>query len=58
MMKKKLMIQQKTNSPICLTCTTTKMLQYLPTAEVSTIISHHYDDVLEKRFFMLLVISS
>ena len=34
------------------------MLQYLPTAEVSTIISHHYDDVLEKRFFMLLVISS
>ena len=56
-MKKKLMIQQKTDSLICLACITAKMLQYLPTGEVSTIISHDYDDVLEKRFFRLLVIS-
>ena len=41
MMKKKLMIQQKTDSPICLACTTAKMLQCLPSGEVLTIVSHH-----------------
>ena len=58
MIKKKLMIQQKTDSSICRSCTTAKMLQCLPTGEVSTIVSPYYDDVLKKRFSMLLVISS
>ena len=40
MMKKKLMIQQKTDSPICLPYTTAKMLQCLPLGEVLTIVSH------------------
>ena len=58
MMKKKLMIQQKTDSPICLACTMAKMLQCLPHGEISIIVSHHYDDILEKRSYILLVIPS
>ena len=38
---------------ICVACTTAKMLQCLPTNEVSTIVSHHYDDVLKRRFHMI-----
>ena len=39
--EEELMIQQKTDSPICLACTTAKMLQCLPSGEVLIIVSHH-----------------
>ena len=58
MMKKKLMIQQKTNSPICLACATAKMLQCLLTNEIPLLHYTTNDDVLRRRFPRLLVTPS
>ena len=58
MMKKKLMIQRKTNSPICLACATAKMLQCLLTNEIPLLHYTTNDDVLKRRFPKLLVTPS
>ena len=47
-------------SPICLACTTAKLLQCLPLGKIPTIVSHHYPIRkwwCSERFFWLLVIS-